>query len=317
MRPLRLTSILVLGAGLQAATPSLLHAQGIGTISMQDATVSGDLSVSNGRAVLVGSSSVTAKDHTAEVALTRGGDIRVCATSGLHLTQSQSPGAQPLMLALDRGAIEIQTGGQPTDVIMTPDLRFTLRTAAPLDLRIRVTRNGDTCVENKGAAAPILGITDQFGEASYQLRPNQHVLFEHGSLKEVVDNETSPCGCPAPEPAPGMSVAEALLAPGTPAAAKDAAAQQHPFPAAVSQGLAPAPAVPQAPSGAPHAQVAATLGFSGDGSGSIAGTPAAKTPASAPPALEPVAAPAPPPAAPESGFGHKIGHFFKRLFGGR
>jgi hypothetical protein len=302
VRALLLTSIFI-----AASLPS--HAQqGIGTVAMQDATVSGSLSVTNGRAILIGSSSVVAKDHTAEVALERGGMVRVCATSGLHLTQSQPGNTQPLMLALDRGAIEIQTGALANDVVMTPDLRFVVHTAAPIDLHMRVTKNGDTCVENRGTTAPTLSVSDQFGEASYELRTGQHVLFEHGSLKEVVDHETSPCGCP-PAAEPGMSIADALIAPGTPSATSTAqqAEAQHPFPAAVSQGLAPAPPVPQAAPGAPHAQVATTLGFSGDGSGMVSGTPAS------------VAAPITPPVPPvpaSGGFGHRLSHFFKRLFGG-
>ena len=68
-----------------------------------------------------------------------------------------------------------------------------------LIFELRVTRNGDTCVDNRGAKAPMLSVADQFGEATYELRAGQHVLFEHGSLKEVVDHESSPCGCP-PEP---------------------------------------------------------------------------------------------------------------------
>lgn len=308
MRPLSRAAI-VLSQILVAGCISASAQQPIGTVAMQDATVSGSLSVTNDRAVLVGSSSVIARDHTAEVTLTRGGTVRVCATSGLHLTQSQNTGTQPLMLAVDRGAIEIQTAALASDVIMTPDLRFAVRSAAPLDLRIRVTKDGDTCVENRGAASPPLGITDQFGEASYELRPGQHVLFEHGSLKEVVDHETSPCGCPpAPSPA-GVSVAEALLAPGTPASQQ--AEVQHPFPAAVSQGLAPAPPVPQAAPGAPHAQVATTLGFSGDGNGTISGTSA--TPAAAATAIP--ASSAPPPST-KAGLGHRLGRFFKHLFGG-
>ena len=112
------------------------------------------------------------------------------------------------MLALDRGAIEVEMGATTRDVVTTPDLRFTMGGDGPLDLQLRVTRNGDTCVENRGAKAPVLNIVDQFGEASYQLRAGQHVLFEHGSLKEVVDHESSACGCP---PEPTMTVADALL----------------------------------------------------------------------------------------------------------
>ena len=94
------------------------------------------------------------------------------------------------MLALDRGAIEVQMAATTRDVVMTPDLRFTMRGDGPLDLQLRVTRNGDTCVENRGAKAPVLNVADQFGEATYELRAGQHVLFEHGSLKEVVDHES-------------------------------------------------------------------------------------------------------------------------------
>jgi hypothetical protein len=306
MNVLRLASMIAIECCLHANAQ-----QTIGTVAVQDATVSGAISVTEGRAVLVGSSTVLAKDHTAEIALHRGGSVRVCATSGLHLTQTQGTGNQPLMLALDRGAIEVQTGAIANDVIMTPDLRFNVRSGGPIDLRLRVIQNGDTCVENRGASAPVLGISDQFGEASYELHPGQHVLFEHGNLKEVVDNESSPCGCPAAPP--GMSIADALLASGGGAGADRPAAEEHPFPAAVSQGLAPAPPVPQAAPGIAHAQVAATLGFSGDGTGTISGTPATDSSSST---TNPLASTPPPPPPPAPGFAHRIGHFFKRLFGG-
>src|SRR5438445_9127479 len=87
---------------------SLAHAQeSIGSVGIADATVSGALEVSNGRALLLGASTVTARDHTADVALNRGGSVRVCATSGLHLNAGKGAIDAPLMLALDRGAIEL------------------------------------------------------------------------------------------------------------------------------------------------------------------------------------------------------------------
>ena len=310
--------------------------QPIGSVGVQDVTIAGNLSVNNGRALLVGNTTLTAKDHAADVKLDRGGLVRVCATSGLHITAGKSgTGAMPLMLSLDRGAIEVRTEATASDVIMTPDLRFGIADKGPLDLRLRVTSSGDTCVENRGKHAPVLHVADQFGESSYDLRPGQHVLFEHGSLKEVVDNESSPCGCPA---APVVSLADAGVTsahPATPGSAAGSAAEQHPFPAAVSDGLAPAAAPPQAPSGVVHAQVATTLSYDANaGSGTPAASgPAAETAipaASAPEALEAsqatasepsstttaVAQTPPPPAPPHSGdVAHWIGHFFKRLFG--
>lgn len=291
--------------------------QPIGNVAVQDATVAGELTVNNGRAVLVANTTVTAKDHTADVSLNRGGSIHVCATSGLHITAGKSAtGPAPLMLSLDRGAIQVQMAATTSDVIMTPYLRFGIGSNGPLDLRLRVTSNGDTCVENRGANAPTLTAADQFGESSYNLRPGQHVLFEHGSLKEVVDNESSPCGCP-PAPVPGLSLADAAIKAGS---TKQAVEAQHPFPAAISNGLAPVAAVPQAPAGVVHAQVATTLSYDANGSNSASAPPTREPEeANAPAAVQtlPPAAAEPPAAAPEhhSDVGHWIGHFFKRLFG--
>jgi hypothetical protein len=220
------------------------------------------------------------------------------------------------MLALDRGAIEVQMAATTRDVVMTPDLRFTMRGDGPLDLQLRVTRNGDTCVENRGAKAPVLNVADQFGEATYELNPGQHVLFEHGSLKEVVDHESSSCGCP---PEPGMSIADALVNSAAPGgSATEKAAEQHPFPAAVSAGLAPA-AVPQAPAGAVHTQVVAAL--SSDGGADSLAEPAAAKDASgdAKKAAGGAAAqmtPAPAPARSSKNPFRVVGRFFKRVFGG-
>ena len=316
---------------------SVTHAQQpIGTVGVQDATVAGALEVTNGRAVLVGNTTVTAREHAAEISLSRGGTVRVCSTSGLHVTAGKGGATAPLMLALDRGAIEVTMPATTSDVVMTPDLRFTMRSAGPLDLHLRVARNGDTCVENRGDRAPLLGVADQFGEATYELRPGQHVLFEHGSLTEVVDHESSACGCP---PEPMISVADAGVTGGTPAApgsavAAKAAEEQHPFPAAVSAGLTPASSVPQAPAGVVHAQVSTTLSY-GAGEGSSTNTSPAGDSGTGSSAKPPAAAPAtppatatpdsaqtagtaqapPPPAPPAPNIFHSIGHFFKHLFG--
>ncbi|MBS1820490.1 MAG: nuclease [Acidobacteria bacterium] len=319
--------------------------QPIGSVQMQDATVQGALRVANGRAILEGASTVIAKGLPVTVSLQQGGTVRICSTSGLHLNAGRAvAGETPLLLALDRGAVEIATRATANDVVMTPDLRLTLKSPGTLDLRLRVARNGDTCVDNRGAAAPVLNVADQFGEASYELHAGQHVLFERGSLKEVVDNESEPCGCP---PEPVVSVADAGVsggtpaAPGAPVAAAKTAAEQHPFPAAVSAGLAPGSALPpQAPAGQVHAQVSTTMsyGVGSNTNGSVAAgdpgvstadaknVPAAPSPqgataaASTPAALETAAraqAPPPPPAPSTGNVFHSIGRFFKRLFRGR
>ncbi len=319
-------------------TPLTDAQQAIGSVPLQDATVNGALQVTQGHVELVGSTTVTAHDHTAQVSLARGGSVLICATSSLHVTAGKtlSTSPEPLLLALDRGAMEIEIPSTPGDAVMTPDLRFVPRSPGPLDLRLRVTRNGDTCVENRGASAPTLDISETFGDSKYELLAGQHVLFEHGNLQEVDDHETSPCGCPPP---PTVSVAEAatpsaaLTAPGGPTAAKQVE-QQHPFPTAISEGLAPGGEVPAAPSGAPHAQVAATLSFNADGthtpdsldapsatssSSRALGSPVSpevSSPSATPQQPAPKAE-APPPTQPPTAkdLAHRIGHFFKRVFG--
>jgi hypothetical protein len=321
--------------GLLFAGSSMTRAQQtIGTVGVQDATVAGALEITNGRAVLVGNTTVTAREHMTEISLSRGGAVRVCATSGLHITSSKGAGltaasspqaSSPLMLALDRGAIEVQMAATTRDMVLTPDLRFTMAADGPLDLQLRVTKNGDTCVENRGTGAPTLNVADQFGEGTYQLRAGQHVLFEHGSLKEVVDHESSSCGCPPESPAPAeptMTVADALLNSGA-AKAGDAtagktAAELHPFPAAVSEGLAPPATPPQAPVGVVQRQVTATLSSTGGQDSLTPAEPAAAPPSSAAPAAPAASAVQPASTAPahSGGVMHAVGRFFRRIFGG-
>ena len=285
--------------------------QTIGSVPTADAAVSGWLEVSGGRAVLVGSSSITARDHTAEITLARGGAVRICQTSAVKLSPgAAASGTAPLLLALDRGALEVRMQASAGDAILTPDLRFAIRGLGSLDLRLRVTGSGDTCVEQRSPTAPALVITDNFGDTTYEVRAGQHVLFEHGSLREVVDHETSPCGCPEPEPT--ISIAEAALRPPSKKKSPaEAAAAQHPFPTAQSAGLAPGADIPQAAPGIVHTQVAATLGYEG----SATGTPAQATaPAPLVPA-PPTPVPSPSRAEEPHGFRHSVGRFFRTLFG--
>jgi hypothetical protein len=260
----------------------------MGTVSTRDANVTGDLQVQADRASLLSNDSITAFDHTAPIILARGGDVLVCATSQFHLLHSGTEKA--LLFGLDRGAIEIHSPSQPQDLILTPDIRFTVESPGSYDLRIRVTANGDTCVDNAGTTSPTLVLADAFSSSSYRLIPGQHVLFEHGNLREVVDHERSACGCPAEQPTASLTPAE----------------QAHPFPAAASAGLAPiTPPSNSSPDGQVHAQVNATLIYgSAEATAADAGTPTIVHGSAAPP-------PTPPGA---HDIAHAISRFFHKLF---
>jgi len=277
--------LIMVAAGMMVAGGGarVVGQQGMGSVATKDALVTGGLEVQGERARLMSNASVTAYDHTASIALDRGGEVLVCATSEFHLTRSGA--GKALLFGLDRGALEVHSASDAQDVILTPDIRFTIEAEGSYDLRVRVGRDGDTCVENAGKKAPVLMLNDAFSRASYRLLPGQHVLFEKGNLREVVDDERSPCGCPA-------AAGAVQLAANASAAEKAAAA--NPFPAAVSEGLA-APGVVNndAPVGEKQTQISTTFTY-GPGQGPPAST------------LEgPVE---------KKTFGYKFKHFFYRLF---
>jgi hypothetical protein len=313
---------------------------GVGSLKTEGVEIAGNVSIREGRATIGNNAAITAGAQSAEVSLNRGGSVRVCAGSSMHVSISTTAAKRPpVMVALDRGSIEIRTPAEKTDAILTPDLRIELSDGAPLDLHIRVVPNGDTCVENAGKDAPMLHVTETFGTGAYFIRPGQRVLFEHGSLREVVDHETSNCGCPKAE---GLVLAgKGKLGDGK----IPEAARTNPFPEAVSQGLT-APAVPQASPTEVHTQVSSTLAYSGT-TNTVSGPPGqTTTPAdvAVANAAEPTAAgssatttagptqpatastapagtnahmddAAPPPAGPNPF--RAIGRFFRRLFGGK
>jgi hypothetical protein len=329
-----------------------------GPSTAQDVQVSGAITLQGNTLLLGNGSTVTAGQHTLAIHLVRGGDLDLCATTSVHLSQQKSPSDpnSPLMLALSRGALEAHyTLGKDSDVVLTPDLRILLSGPGKADVRIRVNQRGDTCVENHGADAPYVTVSEEMGTGVYRVQPNQRVLFERGSLRSVVDNEPGPCGCPA---TPVISIASAgntnnshIAQPGqkvASAASANAGPSSTPadtaFPIAESEGLASPPGPPTGPVVAPgqtHVVVSTTLAYDAtkeatkeatkpdaahpQPAGAAASDTSARPTAGAPPAsklastagnTEEATAQAPPPKHRASGsIFHHIGHFFKRIFG--
>jgi len=330
----------------------------IAYVSTTGVSVSGSLSVENGRAIIGNNGTITAGDSTAMVKLARGGDMEVCASTKVHLSRDTSVKGSDdsgLMIGLDRGALEANyVPGKYSDVLLTPDLRILISGPGTADLRVRVNEKGDTCVDNHGAGAPYVTVTSNFAGGVYRVQANQRVMFEQGSLDQVVDNEAESCGCPAatavvvasnaaaPEKAAAGVNANAAGTPNAPAAAtnadapaKAAAEAANPFPLAQSEGLAAAPAVPVkpvVPVGQVHAEVEAPITYDAaktpdpaapGAAGKVPGSSLSKSADSAPVNTESrtvnaeIAAvqPVQIPEKKHGGFFHSIGHFFSKVFG--
>jgi hypothetical protein len=285
---------MMVGGAVRVWGQTVSAQQAMGSVATQDALVTGGLEVQGERVRLMSNVSVTAHDHAAAITLERGGEVLVCATSEFHLLHSGTGNA--LLFGLDRGAVELRGASEAQDVILTPDIRFSVEAKGTYDLRVRVAREGDTCVENAGEGSPVLILSEAFSPASYRVMPGQHVLFEHGSLREVVDNERSACGCPSAE------VPVVVTASASPA---EKAKAEHPFPAAASEGLAVTTAGAK-PVGDEPSTV--TLSASPGGETSV-------TAEVAPIVAPAVVASAPPQTPPGAhSIAHSIGRFFHRLF---
>ncbi len=259
------------------------------------ASVTGALEVSQGKAIIAASGTVTSGSETTEVVLPHRGVLRVCASTTIKLAADASVpvGEVPgLMMAMDHGAVEASFAtGRNSDILMTPDFRILIGGPGAADVKVRLGQRGDTCVDNAGVNAPYVLVTSVFEGGDYRVQPGQRVMFEHGSLHEVVDQEKEPCGCPPPAP------------------------KGNEFPLAQSEGMAPLPKPapsPEVKEGAPPEVIEPLVYKSAD---HVAQPVAVEAPAAAPAAS---VAPAPQPKAAvkkKAGFFGSIGHFFRRIFG--
>jgi hypothetical protein len=258
------------------------------------ASVTGALEVSQGKAIIAASGSITSGTETTSVILPHRGVLRVCASTTVKLAaDSNVPAGEipGLLMAMDHGAVEASFAtGQNSDILLTPDFRILIGGPGAAEVKVRLGQHGDTCVDNAGINAPYVLVSSVFDGGAYRVQPGQRVMFQHGSLHEVVDQEKEPCGCPPP-----------------------AIAQSNEFPLAQSEGLAPTPK--PAPSvvnqSGTTAQPGETLVYK---SADRAPTPVA---ASAPAASETATPPAVPTTAKKKpGFFGGIGRFFRRIFGG-
>ncbi len=263
-------------------------------------TVVGPLQAWNGRAYITGSGAITAGDRTAQVTLPYRGTMHVCASSTVKLASdaSASAGDVPgLLIALDRGAVELSFAAsnaraQNADTLLTPYFRIMIGGPNAADVSVRMGDDGDTCVDNGGSNAPYVVVTSVFEGGLYRVQPGQRVMFQHGSLGQVVDQESEPCGCPAPS-----------------------GSQANEFPLAQSEGLAPK---------SPPAAASNTTAGTGPAQTTLVYKSSEPAPQSVaipqPPASPPVTVPATPAAQASGpqrkpGFFRKIGRFFKRMFG--
>jgi hypothetical protein len=278
----------------------------IDSTSKDQAQVTGALQLSGGSAFILANGTVTSGATTTNVVLPHRGVLRVCASTVVSLTADKSvpEGETPgLMMAIAHGAVEASFAtGRNSDILLTPDFRILIGGPGAVEVKVRLGEHGDTCIDNPGADAPYVLVSSVFEGGAYRVQPGQRVMFQHGSLKEVVDQEKEPCGCP-PASRP----------------------ESNDFPLAQSAGLVPlhnsepAPPAPSAPE-QPHQPLTEPLVFPPPAQPPPAEPKTQESPAqpiAAPEVSAPPAAPAAAPPKPKQkpSFLHSVGRFFRRIFG--
>ncbi len=262
--------ILALGAVALTCSPPSLAQRPVAFVPVAEATTSGSLRLAGDQTLLGPVSEIhSLPTAAAHVSLARGGEMLLCPASGLRLNSAQLPPGlkfkdpfDPLVIDLSAGAVELRMPIELADAIVASSgMRIVspqrLGKSAPISLALRLTPTGDTCVENRALQSSPLTLMDALGHTAYALKPGEHVLFQHGLIREAVSSITSSCGCPPP-PTPGFSIVDAALRAGAGSTPTFAAkADPFPFPSTIAPAD-PSPDALPASSGS-RLQLAGTL----------------------------------------------------------
>lgn len=281
--------------------------------------------IETGSRVAAGSS-VSAGEETAILRLTRGGEIRVCP--GTTVSVSTSSNGQDLMLGMNRGAMETHYGlTESVDSVLTPDFRIVLPGPGEFNLAISTNAHGDTCVGSQPGSTSSAVIAELLGNGTYEIKPDQQVVFRGGRL-DSVEPAVASCGCPpAQEPVLRAEVDPKSVIPESKAGEKlqleNSAGSSSPVP---SESANPGPNGDAGENSKPmKVQLEAPLVFSGRDMAKIRAASVAPAPVSEVAALswtarppEPLPAmvvlPPPDPKPAHKGFFGKVKHLFGKMF---
>jgi hypothetical protein len=170
----------------------------VGELFASDASVKGSVVLANSGTNVMSGSSIAAGAQVATLKLERGGSMMICPGTNLAVTTSQN--GRQLMFSMDTGNIEMDYPiGAAADNLLTPDFRLLLPGPGRLHIAVRVSPKGDTCVQSLPSNSSAIVISEGMGDASYQVKPNEAVIFNGGRISGAVPTHES-CGCPAPPP---------------------------------------------------------------------------------------------------------------------
>lgn len=234
------------------------ESQSIGELYATDASVKGSVILAGSGTSVLSGSSIQAGAQAATLKLDRGGSLFVC--EGTKLTINASHSGRQLLLSLNTGNLELNYPlGTEADTLLTPDLQLLMPGPGTVHLAVRVSPNGDTCVQSLPWNASAIVVSETMGDATYQVKPDEAVLFKSGHLKQASPTKQN-CGCPKVVPTQVAKVSPPAPAAPPPSNANTSAGAILPQ---TAQPGAPAP-MAAAPPPEQHLAVEAPFIFHGN-----------------------------------------------------
>ena len=208
LSPLQLQRLFLPALLVLAMQGESVAQQTVGELYATDARVKGSVILAGSGTSVLSGSSIQAGAQAATLKLERGGSLLVCPGTKLSVTTSQS--GRELMFSLNTGNLEMNYPiGASADTLLTPDLRLLMPGPGTVHVAVHITAQGDTCVQSLPWNASAIVVSETMGDATYQVKPDEAVLFKGGHLSEAARSRQN-CGCPV---SPPIEVAKAAPPP--------------------------------------------------------------------------------------------------------
>jgi hypothetical protein len=237
--------------------------QSIGELYATDASVKGSVILAGSGTSVLSGSAIQAGAQAATLKLDRGGDLLVCPGTNLNVTASQN--GRAMLFSVSSGELELNYPiGSSADTLLTPDFRLLLPGPGTVHVAVRVSPNGDACVQSLPWNATALVVSETMGDATYQVKSDEAVLFKGGHISDAVHVREN-CGCRLSQNTPPIRMANAA-APPTPAEAKPVARAGPSSPSTFPPATTPLQTTGSGSTPAPteHVAVEAPFIFHGD-----------------------------------------------------